>query len=113
MVELRRYLESTNFNLNKWIDLIFGVTQRGEKAEENHNIFQAHTYENNVKINSIEDIDSRNALMRQSEMGVVPFQIFDAESKNKIKNISNNNMTLDESKNLILKIVLLKNILSS
>ena len=103
VVELRRYLESTNFNLNKWIDLIFGVTQRGEKAEENHNIFQAHTYENNVKISSIEDIDSRNALMRQSEMGVVPFQIFDAESKNKIKNISNNNMTLDESKNLVIK----------
>ena len=103
VVELRRYLESTNFNLNKWIDLIFGVTQRGEKAEENHNIFQAHTYENNVKINSIEDIDSRNALMRQSEMGVVPFQIFDAESKNKIKNMSNNNMTLDESKNLVIK----------
>ena len=103
VVELRRYLESTNFNLNKWIDLIFGVAQRGEKAEENHNIFQAYTYENNVKINSIEDIDSRNALMRQSEMGVVPFQIFDEENKNKIKNNSNNIMTLDESKNLIIK----------
>ena len=103
VIELRRYLESTNFNLNKWIDLIFGVTQRGEKADENHNIFQAHTYENNVKINSIEDIDSRNALMRQNEMGVVPFQIFDSESKAKIKNNSTNNMTLDESKNLVIK----------
>ena len=103
VAELRRYLESTNFNLNKWIDLIFGVTQRGEKAEENHNIFQAYTYENNVKINSIEDTDSRNALMRQNEMGVIPFQIFDSESKNKIKNNSNNNMTLDESINLVIK----------
>ena len=101
VIKLRRYLE-TNYiasNLNKWIDLIFGVNQRGEKAEENHNIFQAHTYEKNVKIDSIKDSDSRNALMRQYEMGVTPFQIFETESKNKI----NQNNTIDESKNIIIK----------
>ena len=101
VVKLRRYLE-TNYiasNLNKWIDLIFGINQKGEKAEENHNIFQAHTYEKNVKIDSIKDIDSRNALMRQYEMGVTPFQIFETESKNK----NNQNNTIDESKNIIIK----------
>ena len=103
--ELRRYLESSNIsnNINKWIDLIFGVVQRGEKAEENHNIFQAHTYEKNVKIDSIKNNDSRNALMRQYEMGVTPFQIFESESKNKIKNNQNN--TLDESKSINFKII--------
>ena len=105
VIELRRHLESSNIsnNINKWIDLIFGVVQRGEKAEENHNIFQAHTYEKNVKIDSIKNNDSRNALMRQYEMGVTPFQIFESESKNKIKNNQNN--TLDESKSINFKII--------
>ena len=103
VIQLRRYLENHNIinNLNKWIDLIFGVAQRGEKAEENHNIFQSHTYDKIVKINNIKDTDSRNALMRLYEMGVNPFQIFDTESKN--KNKSNSNITLDEGKNLIIK----------
>ena len=105
VVKLRRFLE-TNYisnNINKWIDLIFGVVQRGEKAEEYHNIFQAHSYEKNVKIDSIKDIDSRNALMRLYEMGVTPFQIFESESKNKIKNYQNT--TLDESKNITFKLI--------
>jgi hypothetical protein len=108
VIQLRRYLENTNIinNLNKWIDLIFGVTQRGEKAEENHNIFQAHTYEKNVKISSIKDVDSRNALMRLYEMGFTPIQIFEAESKNKNKN--NIHSTLDKSKNLITKKIISK-----
>ena len=104
VVTLRRYLENNvvNSNINKWIDLIFGISQRGEKAEENHNIFQSYTYQKNVKIESIKDIDARNALMRQYEMGVTPFQIFESESKNKI---NSNSVTLDESKNLIVKTI--------
>jgi len=103
VVKLRSYLESnyTNNNINKWIDLIFGVTQRGGKAEENHNIYQAHTYDNNVKIESIEDIITRNCLMRQYEMGVTPFQIFESESKNK----NNQKFTLDNFKKLKYKII--------
>ena len=102
VVKLRRFLENNvvNSNINKWIDLIFGINQRGEKAEENHNIFQSHTYQKNVKIESIKDVDTRNALMRQYEMGVTPFQILESESKNKN---NNNTITLDESKNLIVK----------
>ena len=105
VVKLRRFLESnyTSMNINKWIDLIFGVIQKGEKAEENNNIFQAHSYVKNVNIDSIEDNDTRIALMRLYEMGVTPSQIFESESKNKIKITQNN--TLDESKNIIFKII--------
>ena len=105
VIKLRRYLESNivNSNLNKWIDLIFGSTQRGEKAEENSNIFQSHTYEKIVKIESIKDIDSRNALMRLYEMGVTPFQIFDSDTKNKIRN--SQNIILDEAKSYVLKVI--------
>ena len=43
VLKLRRNLESNYINntINKWIDLIFSSSQKGEKAEENHNIFQA------------------------------------------------------------------------
>ena len=109
VLKLRRYLESNsiNTNINKWIDLIFGSNQRGEKAEENRNIFQAHTYDKMVKIETVEDFDIRNSLMRQYEMGVIPIQIFENETKSKIKNNSNNNnfISFDEGKNFSIKII--------
>ena len=108
VLKLRRNLESNIINntINKWIDLIFGSSQKGEKAEENYNIFQAHTYDKIVKIETITDIDTRNSLMRQYEMGVAPIQIFENEAKNKIRsNNSNNLITLDEGKNYIIKFI--------
>ena len=107
VLTLRRELESYNINnsINKWIDLIFGSSQRGEKAEENHNIFKAHTYDKIVKIESVTDIDTRNSLMRQYEMGVTPYQIFENETKNKIKHNTNNILNIDEGKNYIIKFI--------
>ena len=81
--EMRRYLEKKELKINKWVDLIFGSLQRGEKAEENHNIFMAQSYEGMVKIDSIADYDTRNALMRLCEVGVTPKQIFKNDSKPK------------------------------
>ena len=84
VAKIRRILESNIIKmLNKWIDLIFGIAQRGEKAEENNNIFKAQSYERMVKINDITDPDSRNALMRLIEIGVTPLQIFSIDSKQK------------------------------
>ena len=103
VVEMRKNLENSELKINKWIDLIFGNLQRGVGAEENHNIFQAHTYERMVKIDSIEDPDSRNALMRLVEVGVTPFQLFDSESKQKNDKNSiskNKDNFLEESKSI-------------
>ena len=111
ITEKRKLLEKSNIKINKWIDIIFGNYQRGEKAEEIHNIFQAQTYERMVKIENIKDIDMRNALMRLVEVGVTPMQILDVDSKPKIdkkefllknKNYSlSKGNTLDESTKLI------------
>ena len=68
---------------NLWInggDLIFGSAQRGEKAEENRNIFKAQSYERMVKINDITYPVSRNTLIRLIETGVIPLQIFSNDS---------------------------------
>ena len=104
IIEMRKNLENSEIKINKWIDLIFGNSQRGVGAEENHNIFMAHTYERMVKIDSIEDADSRNALMRLFEVGVIPFQLFDSESKPKIeKNVffSKNNIYSSSKENFL------------
>ena len=81
IVEMRKNLEKINLKINKWVDLIFGYLQKGEKAEENNNIFMLNTYENMVKIENIKDDDEKNALMRLVEVGVTPIQILASESK--------------------------------
>ena len=81
VVEMRKNLEKINLKINKWIDLIFGYLQKGEKAEENHNIFMLNTYEGMVNIENIKDVDEKNAMMRLVEVGVTPLQIFSSESK--------------------------------
>ena len=63
---------------------VFGTYQRGEKAEEIHNIFQAQTYDRMVRIDNIKDLDMRDSMMRLVEVGVTPSQIFDKDSKCKI-----------------------------
>jgi hypothetical protein len=85
ITEMRNNLEKNKIKINKWIDLIFGTYQKGEKAEEIHNIFQAQTYEKMVKIDRIKDIDMRDAMMRLVEVGVTPNQIFDKDSKIKVE----------------------------
>ena len=94
IVHMRNVLENNKIKINKWIDIIFGIFQRGEKAEEIHNLFQAQSYEGMVKVEKIKDLDMRDALMRLFEVGVTPMQIFDKESKPKIeeKKLMKNNI---------------------
>ena len=83
IIKMRKVLENNSTKINKWIDIIFGVLQKGEKAEEIHNLFQAQSYEGMVRIDKINDIDMRDALMRLVEVGITPMQIFDKESKSR------------------------------
>ena len=84
VTEKRKLLEKSELKINKWIDMVFGSYQRGEKAEEIHNIFQAQSYEKMVKIENIKDVDMRNALMRLVEVGVTPMQVSATDSKIKL-----------------------------
>ena len=87
VAKMRKNLERNELKINKWVDLIFGSLQRGEKAEENHNIFMAQSYEGMVKIDSVTDYDTRNALMRLCEVGVTPKQIFKNDTKQRNEKI--------------------------
>jgi len=81
---MRNFLENNSENINKWIDLIFGINQRGENAELNNNLFMAHSYERMVKIDEVTNPDLRETLMRFIEIGVTPFKIFFNETKDRI-----------------------------
>jgi hypothetical protein len=106
VLELKRNLESSNItnSISKWIDLIFGLNQQGENAEENYNIFLAHTYDKMVDIEKITDLNTRTSFMRLYETGVTPIQIFEHEIKSKV-NYHNNLITLDEGKNFVVKFI--------
>ena len=43
----------------------------------------AQSYENMVKIDTVVDYDSRNALMRLAEVGITPKQLFKNDTKPK------------------------------
>ena len=81
ITEMRKFLENHDDKINKWIDLIFGSCQKGEKAEEAHNIFMAQTYEKMIKIEEFSDPDYRSTLLRLIEIGVTPYKILFSDSK--------------------------------
>eukprot|EP01132_Coremiostelium_polycephalum_P009076 gene9076-11116_t len=75
----REALESeyVSANLHKWIELIFGIKQRGLYAIEAHNVFYYLTYEGSVDIDSIEDENTRRATESQiNNFGQTPTQLF-------------------------------------
>ncbi|QLL34316.1 hypothetical protein HG536_0G01750 [Torulaspora globosa] len=75
----REALESpyVSANLHHWIDLIFGVKQRGEEAELAVNVFNNLSYPGAVDLDSISDENERRAVTGIiHNFGQTPLQIF-------------------------------------
>lgn len=69
--------EYVSANLHHWIDLIFGIHQRGENALLHNNLFRHITYEGMVNVNDINDPVERASLeVSIAEFGQCPKQIF-------------------------------------
>lgn len=69
--------EAVSASLHRWIDLIFGVDQRGELAERATNIFYHLTYEGAVDLDKIEDPDAKAAAFEQiKHFGQTPPQLW-------------------------------------
>ncbi|PRW34047.1 BEACH domain-containing lvsC isoform X1 isoform B [Chlorella sorokiniana] len=76
---MREALESEHVSqrLHDWIDLIFGVKQRGKAAEEAVNTFYYLTYEGTVNLDAIPDPEMRFAVEEQiRHFGQTPMQLF-------------------------------------
>ena len=75
---LKSVLESeiVSYNINNWIDLVFGYKSRGKEAESANNIFTEASYQENININKRKNKES---LLRLVEFGLIPNQIMSKE----------------------------------
>lgn len=86
---LRRVFESplVSMHLNKWIDLVFGLKQRGKPAVDAVNLYFFLTYEGAIKIEKL-GFHERNGLLDQiMEYGQTPRQLFATAHAEKKKNL--------------------------
>jgi len=77
--QCRRALESdyVSDNIHHWIDLVFGVNQRGENAIACDNLFHPFTYEGGIDVDDVTDPRERRAILSQiGEFGQTPRQVF-------------------------------------
>ena len=94
----RKIIESPLININPWIDLVFGFTQRGSKSQRIGNLFLPYTYDGVVnsrvkKEELLKDREDKEYMMRLFEMGVNPCKVF--EKKNKILKNKISNQIID------------------
>ena len=78
----RKILEYQNININPWIDLIFGYTQRGVRAQKVGNLFLPYAYDGvmNIRLtkeNLLKNREENEFQMRFFEMGVHPTKVFE------------------------------------
>ena len=90
----RKLLELPNLNINPWIDLIFGYTQRGVKAQKSGNVYLPYSYDGvmNLRLTKEELLSNRAEYefqMRYFEMGVHPTKVFEKRNKTIKSKISN------------------------
>ena len=72
--------EFSSRNLHKWIDLVFGNKQTGQNAVDSNNVFGYLTYEENIDLLTIEDLNDRKAVFEQiAEYGQTPHKLLTSE----------------------------------
>ena len=82
---MKSILESDiiSYNINNWIDLIFGYKARGKEAELANNIFTEASYQENIDLNKKKNKESKESLLRLVEFGLIPNQIMNKECPKK------------------------------
>uniref|UniRef100_A0A7S3DCN2 BEACH domain-containing protein n=1 Tax=Palpitomonas bilix TaxID=652834 RepID=A0A7S3DCN2_9EUKA len=68
--------EHVSMNIHKWIDLIFGVCQRGSMAEKKVNLYDAVCYEDMVDLRTASGHDLQRIKSQIAEFGATPIQVF-------------------------------------
>ena len=82
----RNLLECGYLNINSWIDLIFGINQRGKTAQNYGNIFLPFSYDGVIDLRLkpeelLKNREENEYKIRLFEMGVNPIKVFDKKCK--------------------------------
>ena len=74
----REILELIKEDICEWVNLIFGVYSRGEKALEKKNLFMPYSYDNIIdkKLKMIKDPSEKICTIKLVELGLTPHQIY-------------------------------------
>ena len=68
--------------IQNWVDLIFGYKARGKEAELSNNLFTESSYQESI---DIQNIENKEAMLRQVEFGLIPTQILNKECGKRMK----------------------------
>ena len=81
---MKSVLESEKISkeIQNWVDLIFGYKARGKEAEIYQNLYTEASYQESI---NIQDVECKEAMLRQVEFGLIPTQILNKECGKRIK----------------------------
>ena len=96
-IQKKREMFESKLEMNPWIDLIFGFTQRGMNAQEVGNLFMPYVYDGvmNYRLKDKDILEQREDTeyqLRLFELGVNPTKVFDkrlTDIKKNVKDITN------------------------
>ena len=84
VMTMKSVLESEKISkeIQNWVDLIFGYKARGKEAEIYQNLYTEASYQESI---NIQDVECKEAMLRQVEFGLIPTQILNKECGKRIK----------------------------
>ena len=91
--------DEVSFNINNWIDLIFGYKQRGKEAEKANNVYIFNSYPDLVDIENLDE-EKKIYYYRFVEFGSCPRQLFTKQFQKREK-LSNFKQIIDKDINVI------------
>jgi hypothetical protein len=88
IIKMREILENEKLDINNWIDLIFGINQRGKGALKKGNLFYSYCYDGVIssRLDSLKKLNNKtdlNCALNLFELGVNPLKVLkDKKKKN-------------------------------
>ena len=86
IIKMREILENEKLDINNWVDLIFGINQRGKGALKRGNLFYSYCYDGVISsridlFKKLNDKVELNCALSLFELGVNPLKVLKDEKK--------------------------------
>ncbi len=86
IIKMREILENEKLDINNWVDLIFGINQRGKGALKKGNLFYSYCYDGVIssRLDSLKKLNNKtdlNCALNLFELGVNPLKVLKDKKK--------------------------------